>query len=76
MEHELEKLVSRYQKAAERKQYWEPHWRECYEYAFPLRENVSSALYGSNKGERKTSASMTERRRMRLISWLPRCWRN
>ena len=36
MEHELEKLVSRYQKAAERKQYWEPHWRECYEYAFPL----------------------------------------
>lgn len=53
MEHELEKLVSRYQKAAERKQYWEPHWRECYEYAFPLRENVSSALYGSNEGERK-----------------------
>ena len=53
MEERLEKLVRRYQKAAERKQYWEPHWRECYEYAFPLRENVSSELYGTDNGAKK-----------------------
>lgn len=53
MEQQLEKLISRYQKAAERKQYWETHWKECYEYAFPLRENVSSNLYGEDFGAKK-----------------------
>ena len=53
MEQQLEKLVRRYQKAAERKQYWEPHWKECYEYAFPLRENASSELYGGDYGAKK-----------------------
>lgn len=50
MEDRLEKLVARYQKASEKKQNWEEHWRECYEYAFPQRENVSSENYGDNYG--------------------------
>ena len=58
MEQQLEKLVRRYQKAAERKQYWEPHWKECYEYAFPLRENVSSELYGGDYGAKKKPLSL------------------
>ena len=37
----VEKLIERYQKALARKQNWEPHWQECYEYALPQRENVS-----------------------------------
>ena len=46
----LEKLAGRYQKAAEKKNCWEDHWRECYEYAFPQRENVSSEVLYENAG--------------------------
>lgn len=46
----LEKLVVRYQKASEKKSNWEEHWRECYEYAFPQRENVSSEGLSENYG--------------------------
>lgn len=46
----LEKLVARYQKASEKKSNWEEHWRECYEYAFPQRENVSSEILSENYG--------------------------
>ena len=53
MEQQIEKLVSRYKKAAERKQNWEEHWRECYEYAFPLRENVSSFGRDTPQGSKK-----------------------
>lgn len=53
MEEQLEKLVERYKKACERKQNWEPHWRECYAYAFPLRENVSDHDYIETAGSKK-----------------------
>ena len=53
MKLEVEKLVSRYKKASERKQNWEEHWKECYEYAFPLRENVSSYGYETPQGSKK-----------------------
>ena len=53
MELQLEKLVNRYKKASERKQNWEDHWKECYEYAFPLRENVSSFSYETQAGTKK-----------------------
>lgn len=46
----LEKLALRYEKAAEKKRNWEEHWRECYDYAFPQRENVSSDNYTVNYG--------------------------
>ncbi len=53
MDDKLEKLVTRYQKAAAKKADWEEHWRECYEYAFPQRENVSVNGYGENYGAKK-----------------------
>lgn len=53
MEEKLEKLVERYQRACERKQNWEPHWQECYEYAFPQRENVSSNNMQDDFGAKK-----------------------
>lgn len=53
MEEQLEKIVKRYQKACERKQSWEPHWQECYEYAFPQRENVSMASMQNDFGAKK-----------------------
>ncbi len=53
MEEKLEKLLSRYRKAVERKQNWEPHWQECYEYALPQRENVSSDNMYNDFGAKK-----------------------
>lgn len=49
MENKLEKLIERYQKAVQRKQGWQEHWQECYEYALPQCENgVSpSQLHGN-----------------------------
>ena len=52
-EDRLEKLVRRYQKAAEKKDSWGEHWRECYEYAFPQRENVSCEGFCENSGAKK-----------------------
>lgn len=53
MEERLKNLVERYKKAAELKQNWEPHWQECYEYAFPQRENVSSNNMQNDTGSKK-----------------------
>ncbi len=53
MDNKIEKLITRYKKAEERKQQWEPHWQECYEYAFPQRENVSSYQNGNDYGAKK-----------------------
>lgn len=53
MDNKIEKLIERYQKAEERKQQWEPHWQECYEYAFPQRENVSSVQAANDYGAKK-----------------------
>lgn len=53
MDNKIEKLIERYKKAEERKQQWEPHWQECYAYAFPQRENVSSSLAMNDYGAKK-----------------------
>lgn len=53
MDNKIEKLINRYKKAESRKQQWEPHWQECYEYAFPQRENVSSNNYSNDFGTKK-----------------------
>lgn len=39
MEEKLEALKKRYTKAVEKKQLWQTDWDECYQYAFPQREN-------------------------------------
>ena len=53
MDIKIEKLIKRYQKAVERKQLWEPHWQECYEYAFPQRENVCNSMFQNVEGAKK-----------------------
>lgn len=53
MQEKLKQLVERYQKANARKKNWENHWKECYEYAFPQRENVSSDSLFDNPGAKK-----------------------
>lgn len=50
MEDKIRELIARWQKACERKQYWEPHWQECYNYAFPQRENVCTTFVADNYG--------------------------
>lgn len=50
MSDKIRELVTRWQKAVERRQNWEPHWQECYNYAFPQRENVSTQQYYDNYG--------------------------
>ncbi|MDR1026358.1 MAG: head-tail connector protein, partial [Lactobacillus sp.] len=53
MNEKLEKLVERYKKASETKSNWETHWKECYSYAFPQRENVSSNDMAADNGAKK-----------------------
>lgn len=53
MEEKIKSLIERYQKACERKQFWESHWQECYTYAFPQRENVSSNNMSDDFGAKK-----------------------
>ena len=53
MDNKIEKLIKRYQKAEERKQQWEPHWQECYEYAFPQRENICRSAMMNIDGGKK-----------------------
>lgn len=43
-------LIARYQRAKDRRSYWEGHWQECYEFALPQREG---AITGSTPGEKK-----------------------
>lgn len=53
MENSVELIVERYHKALQRKQNWEGHWRECYEFALPQRENVSSDYAGGSEGSKQ-----------------------
>lgn len=53
MENAVEKLVERYRKAARRKQSWESHWQECYEFALPLREGAGSESFQTENGSKK-----------------------
>ena len=46
-------LINRYQKAVERRKNWESHWQECYAYALPQRENVSSSFLSDDEGAKK-----------------------
>jgi len=50
MDEKFKKLIERYKKAQEKKSQWESVWQECYEYAFPQRENVCfDGVYTSDK---------------------------
>lgn len=53
MDTNLERLIKRYQKALQRKQKWESHWRECYEYALPQCENAAADNYSNDNGSKK-----------------------
>ena len=53
MEDKIRELIACWQKACERKQYWEPHWQECYNYAFPQRENVCTNFVADNYGSKQ-----------------------
>jgi len=45
-------VVTRYRRAMEKRQGWESHWRECYEFAFPQRESVAA---GPSQGSGKVN---------------------
>ena len=53
MEDLAVQIIEGYKKAQLRKQNWEPHWAECYEYAFPQRENSVSSENYSDYGSKK-----------------------
>ncbi len=46
-----ERIVERYKKSLERRQAWESHWRECYDFALPRRD---AAIVSGQPGEKKT----------------------
>jgi hypothetical protein len=46
-----EGIVGRYKKSLERRQAWESHWRECYDFALPRRDG---AIISGQPGEKKT----------------------
>ncbi len=46
-----EGVVERYSKALQKRQAWETHWRECYDYALPRRDG---AIVSGRPGEKKT----------------------
>ncbi len=43
-------LLARFERAKLRREFWESHWRECYDYALPQRDG---AITASHPGERK-----------------------
>lgn len=49
MNNDIELLISRYKKAAQKKEDWSSVWQECYCYAFPQRESAVSDNIVSNK---------------------------
>lgn len=53
MENQALQIIEGYKKAVLRKQNWESHWAECYEYAFPQRENSASREVYSDHGGKK-----------------------
>lgn len=58
---DADRLIERYRRAKDRRGHWEGHWRECYEYALPHRENViSNATPGEKKGTRLYDATATD----------------
>lgn len=58
---DADKLIERYRRAKDRRGHWEDHWRECYEYALPHRENViSNATPGEKKGTRLYDGTATD----------------
>jgi len=46
-----EHIVGRYKRALEKRQTWESHWRECYDFALPRRDG---AIVSGRPGEKKT----------------------
>ena len=53
MDNQALQIIEGYKKAVRRRQNWEPHWQECYEYAFPQRENSALSLNSFEIGGKK-----------------------
>jgi hypothetical protein len=71
-------ILSRYNRARERRANWESHWRECYDYAMPHRE---SAISGSDPGGKRadklfdgTAPDAVEQLAASLLSQLTPPW--
>ncbi|MEM9469623.1 MAG: portal protein [Pseudomonadota bacterium] len=45
----LEKTIERYQKALNKREEWESHWQECYDYALPQRGSIRRGLSRGGK---------------------------
>lgn len=52
MDEKLSRIIGRYQNAEARKRQWKSHWQECYEYAFPQREEVCRDFSETSSGGR------------------------
>ena len=46
---ELSNIYNRYLKALEKRQEWEAHWNECYDYALPQKSGLFSSLSNGRK---------------------------
>ena len=68
----------RYRRAKERRQGWEAHWRECYEYALPQRETASSLEQDGGKRSDKlfdaTAPDAVEQLAASLLAQLTPPW--
>ncbi|MBF0128649.1 MAG: head-tail connector protein [Alphaproteobacteria bacterium] len=50
MDTAADRLLKRYHKARERRSVWEAHWRECYEYVLPQRQDFLRHGSAGDKG--------------------------
>lgn len=48
----LDRLLTRFRRARERRSTWEAHWQECYEFALPQREVAFGATPGGKRTDR------------------------
>lgn len=51
-EERIAAVLARYRRARERRGAWEPHWRECYEFALPQREVLFDGRAGAKRTDR------------------------
>ncbi len=45
MKDNLQNIIDRYKQALSKRQNWESYWQECYNYAFPQKQNLSFCSY-------------------------------
>lgn len=76
--HDADVLIARYQRAKDRRSYWEGHWQECYEFALPQREGtITGSIPGEKKGTRLydgTASDAVDQLSASLLSELTPPW--